>query len=98
MSDSDFEEIENAEKTLLKSLKAKKLHEFDNVAFDKEGVMYALEDISAGDEIIKNGNLFAKAKKSIEADLHARNMPEVEYFFKHFIPSFELTLDELETL
>lgn len=64
MSDSDFEEIENAEKTLLKSLKAKKLHEFDNVAFDKEGVMYALEDISAGDEIIKNGNLFAKAKKS----------------------------------
>ena len=63
MSDSDFEEIENAEKTLLKSLKAKKLHEFDNVAFDKEGVMYALEDISAGDEIIKNGNVFAKAKK-----------------------------------
>ena len=39
---------------------------------------------------------FAKAKKSIEEDLHSRNIPEVEYFFKHFIPSFELTLDELE--
>ena len=63
MSDSDFEEIENAEKSLLKSLKAKKLHEFDNVAFDKEGVMYALEDMAEGAEIIKNGNLFAKAKK-----------------------------------
>ena len=63
MSDSDFEEIENAEKMLLKSHKAKKLHEYDNVAFDKEGVMYALEDISAGDAIIKNGNVFAKAKK-----------------------------------
>jgi 5'-deoxynucleotidase len=38
---------------------------------------------------------FKKAQKSIEEDLHARNMPEVEYFFKNFIPSFSLTLDEL---
>ncbi len=39
---------------------------------------------------------FEKAKKSIEAGLHARNMPEVEYFMKNFIKSFYLTLDELE--
>ena len=39
---------------------------------------------------------FEKAKKSIEEDLHSRNMPEVEYFFEKFIPSFMLTLDELE--
>ncbi|MDE7075927.1 MAG: 5'-deoxynucleotidase [Clostridia bacterium] len=39
---------------------------------------------------------FEKAKKSIEADLRARNMPEVEYFMKNFIKSFNLTLDELE--
>jgi len=39
---------------------------------------------------------FEKAKKSIEEDLHSRNMPEVEYFFKNFIQSFLLTLDELE--
>ncbi|MDE7301203.1 MAG: 5'-deoxynucleotidase [Clostridia bacterium] len=39
---------------------------------------------------------FEKAKKSIEEDLHSRNMPEVEYFFKNFISSFNLTLDELE--
>ncbi len=39
---------------------------------------------------------FAKAKKSIEDDLHKRNMPEVEYFFKNFIESFYLTLDELD--
>ncbi len=39
---------------------------------------------------------FEKAKKSIEADLHSRNMPEVEYFFEKFIPAFNLTLDELE--
>ena len=48
-------------------------------------------------EELRSGNgEFSKAKKSIEDDLHSRNMPEVEYFFKNFIPSFELTLDELE--
>ncbi len=50
-------------------------------------------------EELRSGNKeFAKAKKTIEEDLHARSMPEVEYFFKHFIPSFNLTLDELESL
>ena len=39
---------------------------------------------------------FEKAKKSIEADLHSRNMPEVEYFFEKFIPAYLLTLDELD--
>ena len=48
-------------------------------------------------EELRSGNSeFSKAKKSIEKDLHARNMPEIEYFFKEFIPSFSLTLDELE--
>ena len=48
-------------------------------------------------EELRSGNSeFSKAKKSIEEDLHGRNMPEVEYFFEHFIPSFSLTLDELE--
>jgi 5'-deoxynucleotidase len=39
---------------------------------------------------------FDKAKKSIEEDLHSRNMPEVEYFMSKFIQGFYLTLDELE--
>ena len=48
-------------------------------------------------EELRSGNTeFIKAKKSIEEDLHSRNMPEVEYFFKHFAGSFELSLDELE--
>ena len=48
-------------------------------------------------EEIRSGNSeFSKAKKSIEDDLHSRNMPEIEYFFKNFAPSMELTLDELE--
>lgn len=50
-------------------------------------------------EELRSGNReFAKAKQSIEEDLHSRNMPEVEYFFEKFIKSFELTLDELEGL
>ena len=48
-------------------------------------------------EELRSGNgEFSRAKKSIEEDLHGRKMPEVEYFFEHFIPSFSLTLDELE--
>ena len=50
------------------------------------------------EELRCGNNEFAKAKKSIEDDLHSRNMPEVEYFFKNFIESFSLTLDELEGL
>ena len=49
------------------------------------------------EEELRCGNTeFSNAKKSIEDDLHGRNMPEVEYFFEHFVPSFELSLDELE--
>ncbi|MBQ8685042.1 MAG: 5'-deoxynucleotidase [Clostridia bacterium] len=48
-------------------------------------------------EELRSGNTeFSKAKKSVEKDLHDRNMPEVEYFFEHFIGSYLLTLDDLE--
>ena len=48
-------------------------------------------------EEFRSGNSeFAKAQKSIEKDLHDLKMPEVEYFFEHFIKSFTLTLDDLE--
>ncbi|MDE7329728.1 MAG: 5'-deoxynucleotidase [Clostridia bacterium] len=49
-----------------------------------------LEELRCGNEE------FANAKKSIEEDLKSRKMPEVDYFFKNFIPAFSLTLDELE--
>ena len=49
-----------------------------------------LEELRAGN------SEFVKAKKSIEEDLRARKMPEIEYFFEYFISSFSLTLDELE--
>lgn len=48
------------------------------------------------EELRCGNNEFEKAKKSIEEDLHSRNLPEVEYFFDNFIQSFNLTLDELD--
>lgn len=50
------------------------------------------------EELRCGNNEFKKAKASIEADLHSRNLPEVEYFFEKFIPSFALSLDELESM
>ena len=51
-----------------------------------------LEELRLGNEE------FSKAKKSIEEDLHSRNMPEIEYFFEHFAEAYSLTLDDLEDL
>ncbi len=74
------------------------------VLADEDSVEYRL--VKAADRLaayikcleeLRSGNSeFAKAKKSIEEDLRGRNMPEVDYFFENFIPSFSLTLDELE--
>lgn len=50
------------------------------------------------EELRSGNNEFVKAEKSICAALHEKNMRCVEYFFEHFIPSFSLTLDELEGL
>lgn len=74
------------------------------VMADEDSVEYKL--VKAADRLaayikcleeLRSGNgEFSKAKKSIEKDLRSRKMPEVEYFFEHFIPSFSLTLDDLE--
>lgn len=47
-------------------------------------------------EELKTGNLeFSKAKHTILRKLHEMDMPCVEDFLKEFMPSFEVTLDEL---
>jgi len=51
-----------------------------------------LEELRAGNKE------FVKAEKSIKKDLLSRKMPEVDYFFKNFIESFNLSLDELEDM
>ena len=49
-----------------------------------------VEELSAGN------SEFKKAKKSIEKDLIALKMPEVDYYLKEFAPAFGLSLDELD--
>jgi 5'-deoxynucleotidase len=49
-----------------------------------------LEEIGAGNPE------FAKAEKALKASLDALALPEVRYFLDTFVPSFRLTLDELE--
>ena len=47
---------------------------------------------------IKAGNAeFVKAVADTELRLKAMAMPEVDYFIETFLPSFDLTLDELIT-
>ena len=48
------------------------------------------------DEMRMGNDEFRKAKESIEASIHAMNMPEAEVFFEEFLPSFYLALDEQE--
>jgi len=48
-----------------------------------------VEETSAG-----NGE-FSKALKAIRTDIDAMEAPEVRYFMETFVPSFNLTLDEM---
>ena len=48
-------------------------------------------------EELKAGNIeFRLAAQQSLKKLDALEMPEVEYFINHFIPAFELTLDEMD--
>ena len=47
-------------------------------------------------EELKSGNSeFEQAAKQSLKKLKSMDMPEVDYFLEHFIPAYELTLDEL---
>lgn len=47
-------------------------------------------------EELRAGNLeFRLAAEQSRGKLSSLNMPEVNYFLEHFVPAFELTLDEL---
>ena len=90
MSDMLPEKMQNAIKPYILADEDSEEYKIVKSADRLSAYIKCLEELRSG-----NGE-FSKAKKSIEKDLHARNMPEIEYFFKEFIPSFSLTLDELE--
>lgn len=49
-----------------------------------------LEEIAAGNQE------FSKAEKALRASVESLELPEVQYFLDTFVPSFRLTLDELD--
>jgi len=46
-------------------------------------------------EVNAGNSEFAKAIVDVEERLQRMAMPEVDYFMQHFLPSYDLTLDEL---
>lgn len=101
-----YKQIEHvAEEKLMAMLPADIRGEYEKLILGREAdrEVYAL--VKAADKIcaylkcveeLSAGNReFEKAQKAIIAAIEKLDMPEVKYFMDMFVPSFELTLDEL---
>jgi 5'-deoxynucleotidase len=65
-------------------------HELIGAADKLCAYLKCLEEIAAGNQE------FSKAEKTLRATVEKLSLPEVRYFLETFVPSFRLTLDELE--
>ena len=92
---------------LLATLPAEIRGEFEDILVgrkhdEKYDLVKAADKLSAYIKCIEErraGNdEFTSAEKQTRAILDANPLPEVKYFLEHFIPAFELTLDELGTI
>ena len=102
-----YGEIENvAKEKLFEMLPAAFKNEYRSLLFaDKDDSEHWIL-VKAADKIcaylkcleeLKAGNLeFAKAEKAVKKEIKKFALPEVEYFMQTFVPSFSLTLDELD--
>lgn len=101
-----FQKIERVAGSRLFAMIPEELQpEYRALLFEQDADEEALTLVKAADKIcaylkcleeLKAGNQeFAQAQKAIEAELEALDLPEVGYFMERFVPSFSLTLDEL---
>ena len=101
-----YKEIERiAAKKLLAMLPEELRKEYNGLFFIGEEDAEHWKIVKAADKIcaylkcieeIKAGNQeFSKAMKDIKSQIDQMDYPEVKYFMEHFVPSFSLTLDEL---
>lgn len=101
-----YREIEGVARQKLFNMLPEELKpEYESLFFEAETDRDHWPLVKAADKIcaylkcleeMKAGNLeFAKAEKAIKADLDRLELPEVKYFVQNYIPSFLLTLDEL---
>lgn len=103
---SAYKKIENiAEKKLVAMLPKQIRKEYEELILNREDDAEVFAIVKAADKIcaylkcieeLSAGNTeFAKAEKAISKAIDGIKTPEVEYFLKTFVPSFSLTIDEL---
>ena len=68
------------------------MHDLVKAADKLSAYIKCIEERKAGN------NEFLSAEKQTRKMLEESDLPEVKYFMDNFIPSFELTLDELGTI
>lgn len=83
------DELREAYSPLVKQQDDDEAHAIVKAADKICAYLKCVEELSAGN------SEFAKAKKAIRKTIDDMKRPEVGYFMKTFVPSFELTLDEL---
>ncbi len=85
-------ELRPAYEELLTGETQERLHDLVKAADKLSAYIKCIEERKAGN------NEFLSAEKQTRAILEASPLPEVGYFLAHFIPAFELNLDELGTI
>ncbi len=101
-----YGEIEEVAKKRLLSLLPEELHpDYKSYLFKEEKDTEGWQLVKAADKIsaylkcveeLKSGNKeFQQAERAIKKEIDKYHLPEVQHFMKEFVPSFSLTLDEL---
>ena len=85
-------EMKKALYPFLQADKSSEEYAFVKAADKLSAYIKCLEELRSGN------NEFVQAEKTILKALTERKMRALDYFLKHFIPAFSLTLDELEGL
>ena len=86
------DELRPAYRQLLLGEKQQRVHDLVKAADKLSAYIKCIEERKAG-----NNEFFSAEAQTLSA-LKKMQMPEVDYFLEHFIPAFELNLDELGTM
>ena len=85
-------ELREAFTPVLNGETAARCHDLVKAADKLSAYIKCIEERRAGNDD------FLSAERSTRRVLEEYHLPEVDYFLAHFIPAFELTLDELGTI
>lgn len=85
-------ELQDAFQPLISGATEERCHDLVKAADKLSAYIKCIEERRAGNDE------FISAEKQTRELLERSPLPEVKYFMEHFIPAFELTLDELGTI